>query len=80
MRSLTATKRFTEELTNEVRSVEQEVSILLVDDQPNNLVALEATLARLVQNMVRARSGLAKKRVPCTNEMNRGLWTVYATV
>src|SRR3984893_17785122 len=68
MRSMTATKSFTEELTNEVPSVEPKVSVLLVDDQPSNLVALEATLANLGQNMVRARSGLECLRCLLDND------------
>src|SRR5437879_13649400 len=62
MRSLTATKSFTEKLTNEVPSFEPKVSILLVDDQPNNLLALEATLASMGQNVARGRSGFECRR------------------
>src|SRR5438445_47789 len=36
---------------------DNKVNILLVDDQPNNLLALEATLEGLGQNLVKARSG-----------------------
>jgi len=68
MRRLTARNGFTEELTNQVSSVEQKVSILLVDDQPNNLVALEATLASLGQKMVRAHSGLECLRCLLDND------------
>ena len=35
----------------------EKASVLLVDDQPNNLLALEATLEGLGQNLVKARSG-----------------------
>jgi PAS domain S-box-containing protein len=37
--------------------VDEKVSILLVDDRPENLVALEAVLSDLGQNLVRAGSG-----------------------
>ena len=36
---------------------EETVNILLVDDQPNNLLALESILSDMGQNLVRAQSG-----------------------
>ncbi len=36
---------------------DEKVNILVVDDQPNNLLALEATLGKLGENLVMARSG-----------------------
>src|SRR5438309_11342575 len=36
---------------------ERKVDVLLVDDQPNNLLALEAILGGMGMNLVRARSG-----------------------
>ncbi len=36
---------------------DSKVNILLVDDQPNNLLALESILAEMGQNLVRADSG-----------------------
>ena len=35
----------------------RQANILLVDDQPNNLIALEAMLGDLGHNLVRAESG-----------------------
>ena len=41
---------------------DERVNILLVDDQPNNLLALESILAEMGQNLVRADSGRAALR------------------
>jgi len=41
---------------------EPKINILMVDDEPNNLVALEATLEGLGQNLVKAISGKAALR------------------
>src|SRR5581483_4535259 len=43
-------------------SSDDTVKILLVDDQPANLLALEATLEELGQPLVRARSGVEALR------------------
>jgi PAS domain S-box-containing protein len=40
-----------------MESNEEKVNILLVDDQPNNLLALESILGEMGQNIVRAESG-----------------------
>lgn len=42
---------------------DRRVSILLVDDQPAELAALEATLARLGQNLIRAQGGREALRI-----------------
>jgi serine phosphatase RsbU (regulator of sigma subunit) len=54
MKRLTAATTFSEEFADELAP---KVNILLVDDQSNNLVALEATLSGLGQNFFKARSG-----------------------
>ncbi len=41
---------------------DERVNILLVDDQPNNLLALESILAETAQNLVKAHSGRAALR------------------
>ena len=41
---------------------DERVNILLVDDQPNNLLALESILGDMGQNLVRADSGRAALR------------------
>jgi response regulator RpfG family c-di-GMP phosphodiesterase len=48
--------------------VAEKANILLVDDRDENLVALEAILSSLDQNMVRARSGDEALRALLTNE------------
>jgi PAS domain S-box-containing protein len=45
-----------------MNTIDDRVSILLVDDQPNNLLALESILADLGQTLVRAHSGRAALR------------------
>ena len=45
-----------------MNSIDEQVNILLVDDQPNNLLALESILAPTGQNLVRAHSGRAALR------------------
>ncbi|MEO8217390.1 MAG: ATP-binding protein [Acidobacteriota bacterium] len=47
---------------NEVNKSRQKANILLVDDQPNNLLALEAMLGDLGENLVRAQSGVQALR------------------
>src|SRR3954465_4029934 len=49
-------------------SVAEKANILLVDDRDENLVALEAILSSLDQNMIRARSGDEALRALLTNE------------
>ncbi|MCO6008994.1 response regulator [Actinoallomurus purpureus] len=46
----------------------EKANILLVDDREENLVALEAILSSLDQNMIRARSGEEALRALLTNE------------
>jgi response regulator RpfG family c-di-GMP phosphodiesterase len=48
--------------------VAEKANILLVDDREENLVALEAILSSLDQNMIRARSGEEALRALLTNE------------
>ncbi len=43
-------------------ATEERVNLLLVDDQPNNLLALESILAEMGQNLVKAHSGRAALR------------------
>src|SRR6266540_4632916 len=45
-----------------MNSNDDRVNILLVDDQPNNLLALESILAQTGQNLVKAHSGRAALR------------------
>jgi two-component system sensor histidine kinase/response regulator len=47
---------------------EPHVNILLVDDEPANLIALEATLEKLGQNLVRANSGTEALRQLLDND------------
>jgi response regulator RpfG family c-di-GMP phosphodiesterase len=49
-------------------NVAEKANILLVDDRDENLVALEAILSSLDQNMIRARSGDEALRALLTNE------------
>ncbi len=43
-------------------AIDERVNILLVDDQPNNLLALESILGEMGENLVRAESGRAALR------------------
>jgi len=47
---------------------EERVNILLVDDQPNNLLALESILGEMGENLVRADSGRAALRALLDDE------------
>jgi DNA-binding NarL/FixJ family response regulator len=47
----------TEPEGNGATELAQKANILIVDDQPNNLIALEAVVADLSQNVVKAQSG-----------------------
>ncbi|HLJ75682.1 MAG TPA: response regulator, partial [Thermoanaerobaculia bacterium] len=47
---------------------DEKVSILLVDDQPANLLALESILSDMDQNLVKAESGRAALRSLLTQE------------
>lgn len=44
-------------IANELATMETKANILVVDDRPNNLVAMEAILSGLGQNLTKARSG-----------------------
>ena len=48
---------------------EQKVNILLVDDQPENLLALEAILDKLGQNLVRVTSGKDALEMPAQSRL-----------
>src|SRR2546429_6368725 len=52
----------------EIGKSSQVVNILLVDDNPTKLLALESVLADLGQNLVKARSGEAALRALLTHE------------
>jgi two-component system sensor histidine kinase/response regulator len=54
--------------TDPPQDAEDRVNILLVDDQPANLVALEAMLQALGQNLVRAQSGREALKMLLTHD------------
>src|SRR6188768_3062454 len=56
-RSISASKDDVQQPRSPADVVDDRVNILLVDDQPANLVALEAMLQGLGQNLIRAESG-----------------------
>src|SRR5438067_706779 len=72
MKNSTAAKGFTSESSNQVGNqrptIEKKANILLVDDQPSNLLALQVILEGLGQNLVKARSGLECLRCLLDND------------
>ena len=63
--------------THQVRSHPSSASILMVDDHPANLLALEAALAPLGQRLVRADSGEAALRAALKEEFAAILLDVH---
>ena len=71
MSDLTPRLRLTPKGDDAVAPLDDRVNILIVDDRPDKLIALEAALVELGENIVRARSG--KEALRCLLQRDYGL-------